>query len=239
MAIAWQEIELPTSWGTIRGKQCGTGKRKVLGVHGWLDNANTFDCILPLLKYQSFSFVSIDLPGHGKSDHFNSGFIYDPRGYVAAVKKAVTSLQWNKFTYVGHSMGALVGIMYTSVFPEDVDSFVSIDIIKCWSIDSNKYSQSFRRYFDSYFSNEEKCSLTPILYNKEELISKAITGSGNSLDAASAAILLERGTLASGDGFCLTRDLRAKTYFIGFIHYEAWLGIAAAIKCPVLIVKVS
>lgn len=236
----WEEIELNTAWGTLRGKKCGSGKRKMLGIHGWLDNANTFDCITPLL-HTDFTFVCLDLPGHGKSDHFNNGFIYDPRGYAGAIKKAVVVLQWTKFTYIGHSMGAVVGILYTSIFPEDVDSFVSIDIIKPWSLEEDKYPTMLRKYFNSYFDNEQKYVLPPIVYNKEELIKKTIAGSGNSLDVASASLLLERGSCPSedGNGYCLTRDLRAKTYFIGFTSQKAWNGIASSIKCPVLIIKVS
>uniref|UniRef100_A0A2P2IC40 Serine hydrolase n=1 Tax=Hirondellea gigas TaxID=1518452 RepID=A0A2P2IC40_9CRUS len=235
----WQEIEIETSWGTIRGKKCGSGSRKILGVHGWLDNANTFDFLLPLL-HSTYTFISIDLPGHGKSDHFTQGFIYDPRGYVGAIRKAVTALGWNKFTYLGHSMGSVVGIMYVAIFPESIDSFISIDIIKPTSQQPANYSKSYRRYFDSYFNNEHNSTLTPLVYSKKELISKTIAGSGQSLDAASAALLLERGAVLSGDageGYLLTRDLRAKSYFIGFTPFEAWLAMAQAITCPVLIIK--
>ena len=90
----WEEVELITSWGTMRGKKWGLGPRKILGVHGWLDNANTFDQIVPMFK-EDITLVSLDLPGHGKSDHFESSFIYDPRGYVASIKKAADALEWS------------------------------------------------------------------------------------------------------------------------------------------------
>ncbi|XP_018013065.1 probable serine hydrolase [Hyalella azteca] len=234
----WTEVELPTSWGVMRGKRWGSGPQKLLGVHGWLDNANTFDRILPLLTCDC-TFVSLDLPGHGKSDHFSQGFIYDPRGYVGAIKKSVEALGWNKFHFVGHSMGAVVGIIYCSVFKEDVESFVSIDIIKPWSFKPQDYAPKLLQYFQSYFDNEKKSTLPPLVYQKEELISKTISGSGNSLDASAASLLLERGAVPSkdGSGFLLTRDLRAKTYFIGFFSFEAWLAMAESITCPILIIK--
>ncbi|KAF2357977.1 Alpha/beta hydrolase fold-1 [Trinorchestia longiramus] len=236
--MGWQEVELPTSWGVLRGKSWGRGSKKILGVHGWLDNANTFDGILPLLECDC-TFVSLDLPGHGKSDHFQNGFIYDPRSYVGSIKKAVEALGWKKFTYVGHSMGAVVGILYCSIFKDDIDCFISIDIIKPWSIKAADYASNMLKYFQSYFDNEKKCSLPPIVYSKQELISKVISGSRNSLDVAAASVLLERGAVSSkdGSGYLLTRDLRAKTYFVGFYSFEAWVAFAEAIACPILIIK--
>lgn len=236
----WEEVDIQTSWGVLRGKQWGSGTRKLLGVHGWLDNANTFDRLLPLLHCDC-TFLSLDLPGHGKSDHFHTGFIYDPRGYVAAIKKAVQTLGWKDFTYVGHSMGAVVGILYCSIFPEDVNGFISIDIIKPWSHKPEDYPKQFKKYITSYFDNEEKSLLKPIVYIKDELIKKTVAGSGSSLDNSAAEILLERGAVpsADGSGYILTRDLKAKTYFIGFYSFDAWVAIADAITCPILIIKVN
>ncbi|MBW2734427.1 MAG: alpha/beta hydrolase, partial [Deltaproteobacteria bacterium] len=38
-----------------------------LGLHGWLDNATTFDMLAPLLP--GLDLVSLDLAGHGISEH--------------------------------------------------------------------------------------------------------------------------------------------------------------------------
>jgi len=237
MAV-WEEVSLQTSWGIIRGKKTGNGEKKMLGLHGWLDNANTFDRIKPLLDIDC-TFVSLDLPGHGKSDHFTPSFIYDPRGYVGAVKKAVTALGWQKFIYIGHSMGALVGILYSSIFPDDVSCLISIDIIKPWSFDAESYPSKYKKYFEDYFNNEKKAVIPPLVYKKEDLIKKMIEGSGNSLDEESAEVLFPRSVQAAekGEGFVLTRDLRAKTYFIGFMPFDAWVEVARGISCPTLIVK--
>ena len=236
----WKEIELKTTWGTLRGKKYGQGERKILGVHGWLDNANTFDEIVPLLR-DDFTLVSLDLPGHGKSDHFEKSFIYDPRGYVGSIRKAADALEWSRFTYMGHSMGAVVGIIFCATFPELVDSFILVDIIKPWSEEAHQFAPKLRKYFDSYFSNESKVNLPPLIYSKEELIQKTVEGSRNSLNTKSAEILLQRGSIPSedGTGYVLTRDLRAKTYFIGFFSSEVWISFARTISCPILIIKVK
>lgn len=236
-ALEWEQIEIDIGWGTLRGKARGSGPRLILGLHGWLDNANTFDLIAPLLP-KNVRFLSLDLPGHGLSDHFPPGFIYDPRGYVGAVKKAMIAIDWKKFILLGHSMGAAIGILYTSIFQEDVEAFISIDIIKPWSSAPDEYASQLKKYFFQYFDNENKAALPALIYQYEELVKKTIEGS-KSLDDRGARILLQRGArrTENGEGFILTRDLRAKAYFVGFISLEAWLELAKSITCPLLFIK--
>ncbi|KAK4298838.1 hypothetical protein Pmani_028856 [Petrolisthes manimaculis] len=235
--LNWEEVEIDIGWGTMRGKAIGNGPHHILGLHGWLDNANTFDLVAGVLP-ESVRFVSLDLPGHGLSDHFPTGFVYDPRGYMASVKRAVIGLGWKQFTFLGHSMGAVVAIMYTAVFPEDVHALISIDIIKTWSYPPEKQASQMRKYFYQYFDNEKMCTQNPLVYTEEELIKKTIEGS-KSLDERGAKIMLKRGAKPSedGKGLILSRDLRCKTYFIGFIGLDVWIEAAKAITCPFLIIK--
>ena len=46
----------------------------VLCLHGWLDNANSFRPLLPLMP--ELNAVAIDLPGHGRSGHLNQAVPY-------------------------------------------------------------------------------------------------------------------------------------------------------------------
>lgn len=184
--------------------------------------------------------MSLDLPGHGRSDHFPPGFIYDPRGYMGAIKKTVMALEWKRFIYLGHSMGAVVGIMYAATFPEDVAAFISIDIIKPWSLTPEKQPAAMKKYFLQYFDNEDKASQPALVYEEEELVRKTMEGS-RSLDERCAKILLQRGARRAdrGTGLVLTRDLRVKVFFIGFMSLDDWLEMAKAITCPTLIAKVG
>ncbi|CAG7829321.1 unnamed protein product, partial [Allacma fusca] len=54
----WEEIRIPVPWGHIAGKAWGNKNGfPVLGLHGWLDNAGTFDTIAPLFL-DSMYFVA-------------------------------------------------------------------------------------------------------------------------------------------------------------------------------------
>ena len=45
-------------------------------MHGWLDNAATFDTLLPRLDLDRYRVLAIDLPGHGFSDKHPPGINY-------------------------------------------------------------------------------------------------------------------------------------------------------------------
>ncbi|KAG8302741.1 hypothetical protein J6590_025016 [Homalodisca vitripennis] len=63
------EIKIPVPWGHISGKWWGPqDKNPVIAIHGWQDNAGTFDNLAPLLP-ADVPFLCIDLPGHGFSSH--------------------------------------------------------------------------------------------------------------------------------------------------------------------------
>lgn len=43
-------------------------KQPIIAIHGWQDNAGTFDPLVELLP-TNLSILCIDLPGHGRSSH--------------------------------------------------------------------------------------------------------------------------------------------------------------------------
>lgn len=82
--------------------------KKVLCLHGWLDNSYSF---LPLAeqlyKYYNTSqlcLLTLDLPGHGHSAHYPTDTVYTVPEYSTWVMMVIEQIKWEKFEIVGHSM---------------------------------------------------------------------------------------------------------------------------------------
>lgn len=79
------------------GKLWGSrNKQPILALHGWQDNAGSFDSLAPLLS-PNLPILSIDLPGHGYSSHMPLGqFYYIFWDGVIILRRIVKHYKWNK-----------------------------------------------------------------------------------------------------------------------------------------------
>ena len=87
-----EDIRLEIFGRTIAAKRWGnSGGPKFIALHGWLDNANTFDRLAPLLP--ELNLVALDFAGHGYSDHRAPGAHYhqidDVQDVIAAAQVLV------------------------------------------------------------------------------------------------------------------------------------------------------
>nr|XP_039255599.1 serine hydrolase-like protein isoform X3 [Styela clava] len=59
-----KEFTFPVSWGLVAGKTWGDKKNPpIICLHGWLDNCNTFDKLIPLLP-KNFNIEEVSMIGH-------------------------------------------------------------------------------------------------------------------------------------------------------------------------------
>lgn len=108
------------AWGPVDGD-------RVLALHGWLDNAATFDLTAPALVSAGMRVVALDLPGHGLSGHRPGDTGYQLADYAYDVDRAARALGWERFKLLGHSLGAAVSCLYAGVFPEKVRKVAAIE----------------------------------------------------------------------------------------------------------------
>jgi len=104
-------------------------QRRILALHGWLDNAASFDKLAPPLVDAGFTVVAMDLPGHGLSSHRSLDVLTQSHDYLFYTKCLAEELGWDKFTIIGHSLGASVSISMAGVFPEKIDKCVCIEAL--------------------------------------------------------------------------------------------------------------
>jgi pimeloyl-ACP methyl ester carboxylesterase len=124
------------SWGD-------TSLPPLLTLHGWLDNADSFALLAPLLA-RRFHVIALDLPGHGHSDHLPSGASYHYIDYVQAVLAAADALSLDRYALLGHSLGAGVASLVAAALPARIERLWLIEGLGPISDDGSHTLQRFR-----------------------------------------------------------------------------------------------
>ena len=99
----------------------------VLALHGWLDNAASFEPLAPLLA--GIRLVALDLPGHGRSAHRPPGCPYHFVDYADDVLDAADALGWDRFTLLGHSLGGAIATLVAAARPGRVERLAMIEAL--------------------------------------------------------------------------------------------------------------
>jgi pimeloyl-ACP methyl ester carboxylesterase len=109
----------------IHSTTTGTGQKTVILVHGWTCDETTWTEQVPALAKQ-YRVVTLDLPGHGKSDSPKDGkFSMDL--FARAVEAVRAEVQADHVVIVGHSMGSPVVIRYAQLYPQHTTALVLVD----------------------------------------------------------------------------------------------------------------
>ena len=224
-------FELDISIGKITGLRQGVaGAPKVLALHGWLDNAASFEPMAPY--FDALDFVAVDLPGHGASAHLPAGVAYTFELAVLNVLDIADALGWTEFHLVGHSMGAGIASLVAASAPERVLSLVCIEALGGLAEEAGKTTQRMRESVASSRAMVNK----PLRVFPE--IAPAIKARmvANSLSEPAARLLVERGLKTVPGGFQWRTDQR--------LTVPTWLrpvdaqieDVLAHIECPTEVV---
>lgn len=238
---AWEEVKIPMPWGHVSGKWYGDrNKQPTLAIHGWLDNAGSFDRLIPLLSHR-LPVLSIDLPGHGHSSHFPNGMHYHLFwDYIAVVRRIVKHFNWQSIKLIGHSMGGAVCFMYAASFREEVEQIILIDIYGplVRPIRSNAFMTG--PFIDKILALELIPSDKQARLTYDEWL--AMITNEASIDRDSARILLKRSLNESIESsadkkYTLLTDPTLKFSVMGLFTLENVLCYAELIKCNVLNIR--
>lgn len=140
------EITVDIDGFKIKAKTWGNkNSTPVLAIHGWLDNANTFDKVAPLLSTDIY-LVAIDLPGHGLSDHKTANSSYYIWDYAVDLLHFIKKMEWKKISIIAHSLGTGVASIIAGAMPNLMHSLVFIDGLGApFVIEDKDLVSSFRK----------------------------------------------------------------------------------------------
>ena len=150
-----EELEIQTSSIRLVAKCWGNSNSlPVLAFHGWLDNAATFDNLAPLLP--ELRIISLDLPGHGHSDHRPSGSAYYFIDMVMDVIEVADVLGLESFSLLGHSMGAGVATYLAGTLQDKIDYVILIEGIGSIVQKPEKMPEDFRESAIQWMKRNKK-----------------------------------------------------------------------------------
>ncbi|WP_299008713.1 alpha/beta hydrolase [uncultured Shewanella sp.] len=184
-------------------------KPLLLALHGWLDNANSFEPLAGHLK--DFQVLAIDWPGHGHSDHHPGHYPLHWVDYIYDLDVLMTFLTDRKApaAIVGHSLGGIVAAAFTAAFPEKAKKLILIEalapIFESAKKNKARLNKSFKDY-QTYLTNKEKA---PSVYDNVKIAVNArhkLTG----LDWPWCELLTQRNMVQKGTGVSWRSDPRLR-----------------------------
>ena len=177
---------------------------KLLCLHGWLDNAASFQPLLPYLD--EFHLIAIDWPGHGLSSHRSEDAHYHFLDWLYDLVQLFQSQQWSEIDIVAHSMGGMVASAFAAAFPEYVKSLTLIDSIGLLAIDSKETTRQLRKGMLSRLSRSDK----NIRYHPSMTSAAAARTSVSDLSTENAQLIVSRGIENTEKGYQWRSDSRLR-----------------------------
>ncbi|XP_054736136.1 probable serine hydrolase [Anastrepha obliqua] len=237
----FEEISIPVPWGHLAGKYYGPkGVRPIIGLHGWQDNAGTYDTLAPLLPHD-VGFLSLDLPGHGRSSWLPLGINYHSIDYVTLLLRIMDVFKWDKISMICHSMSSINGFVFSALFPEKVDMMIGLDNLKPLIRSSDQLLNIYAKCIENVIMYEKRTmDSDPPCYDWDQLVQRLHHGTNKSVNLEKCKFLLNRAIQPSQHEphkYYFSRDNRLKQNFFLNFGEEVPLDMARRIRSPYLFIK--
>jgi pimeloyl-ACP methyl ester carboxylesterase len=174
----------------------------LLALHGWLDNAGSYARLAPLLA-KHWHVIALELPGHGHSGHLPASINYHYVDYVSAVMAAAEALQLERFTLLGHSLGAGIASLVAAAKPQSIERLYLIEGLGPLGDDGSHTLQRFR---DAFAAPVGAGKSLRVFRDVDQAISARTLASG--LPADQARPIVERGLAKVEGGYRWRSDPR-------------------------------
>lgn len=203
----------------------------VLALHGWLDNAMTYARLAP--KLQGLRIVALDFAGHGHSGHYPPGSSYQLWEYAEDVLLVAEQLGWERFSLMGHSLGAIVSVLVAGSLPERIERLALIDGLIPYTGEADGAPKRLGDALKARLALREKRK--PVYADVERGVEARMKGVV-AVSREAAELLAGRGLMPVPGGYTWRTDIRLtlpSVMRLTFAHVEQFVR---AVQCPVSLI---
>lgn len=203
----------------------------VLALHGWLDNAASFARLAP--KLEGLRIVALDFAGHGHSEHRAAGAGYALWDYAYDVLQVAEQFGWQRFSILGHSMGAITAVLLAGAMPERIARLALIDGLVPYT---GEAEQAPEKLGEALRARQKLTDKRKPVYAE---VARAVEARMNGVGAVSreaAELLAQRGLMPVPGGYTWRTDSRLtlpSPLRLSWAHAQAFVH---ALQCPVSLV---
>lgn len=215
---------------TLAGLQWEGAGEPILALHGWLDNAASF---APLAAFLGQPMLALDLSGHGHSAHRPGDVATHLVDHVRDVIAVADILGWQRFTLVGHSMGAGIACLLAAAFPERVSRLVLLEGLGPPTTEADEVATTLRKAIDDMAALADKKK--PVYAEIADAV-KARTHGFGGLSHEASALLVERGLMPVEGGWTWRADSRLRLTSSLRLTEAQVEGFLRAIEAPVCLI---
>lgn len=228
-------FSIDTKTCRIEGKRWGAKRGyPVIALHGWIDNASSFDSIAPLLK--KYSLYALDLPGHGHSGHIHASNNYHLTDAVQSVVNAIELLRLDEFAIIGHSLGGAIATMIAAAYPQMVSRLVLIDALGPITEKDIEVPGRLRKSIDATLKNL-KVQQSKVYKDLDTAI--AARCEATDLPVRAIQPIVERGTKTTDGGVTWSHDPRLMLPSGQYFSEGQVQAILSAITAKTLLIQAT
>ena len=206
----------------------------VLCLHGILEQGAAWSEVAIRLAQKGYRVIAPDLRGHGRSDRIGKGGSYNLIDFLGDIDAIVENLAGKAFTLVGHSLGSVLGAVFTTIRPQRIKNIVLVETILPTATEEEDAATQLANQLD-YLASPPEHPVFPNVEAAAERLRKATPAISKSL----AMILAERITEPCEGGVRWRWEpllrTRAGISFNG-IGRSRYLKLLQKIKVPITLV---
>ncbi|MCL1076819.1 alpha/beta hydrolase [Parashewanella spongiae] len=208
----------------------------LLALHGWLDNANSFEQMAELIN--DHQVIAIDWPGHGDSQHRQTGYPLHLMDYVFDLELLIShfseTLNMRVAGLIGHSFGGIIAAIFASQFSHQIDKLILIESItplfEPESLAGSRLQESIEQH-----KKQLRLSKNQKYYSSVQNVAK-VRAKVTDLDYQNCERIVHRNLFKTTRGYCWKTDPKLMLSSPWRLSLAQVRNIVSNISVPTLII---